>query len=872
VALVLGVTSAWGITRLLSHSRSGVEERLTSSLEAANQALHSWAETQQASVLTWAKHPELIELAWELVETPRNRDALNDNPAQEKLRKLLSPALQAHNYEGFFILDEDYISLASSRKENIGTKNLLVSQPKLLMKLWAGETIISTPQKSDVALATETGVLETNMPTMFVGAPIFDRMGLVFAALTFRINPAKDFTNILQQSRPGIHGETFAFNSSGMLITNSLFESSLRKVGLLKEKQSSILNIRLSDPGRDLLKSRNKEKELTQGGWPLTTMADRATKNTDGFIMEGYRSYLGKKVIGAWHWDKNLGFGMATEMDYKATYSGESDVVFVIITLFVLAVILIVAVLGIFHFAQNRLLQREKRFHHLIEGSLNGIAIFTGLKPRYQNKACALIFGYSGPREAQRRSFIKLLDPGDRAKLAQVILNLSGTEIKEVVRLECQGTRTDGRRIHLEIFFQVIYWNEKQSLMATIIDITQRVGLEMQLRQSQKLEAVGQLAGGVAHDFNNMLQIINGYSELVKEALGEDDPLRDSVNQILNAGNNAAALTRQLLAFSRKEVLRRKHVEVNQLVQSMSKMISRLIGEHIDYVVRTSSEVITVYAGEGSLEQLLLNLCVNARDAMPDGGRLELDVGLVEPDREFRKSRAWANEQKYACLSIKDNGKGMSPETLEHAFEPFYTTKDRGKGTGLGLSIVYGVAQQNGGQVEVSSTEGEGTEFKVYLPVSDKTMERRYGDDLVLEVGGNETILVAEDETDLRTLYKSLLERQGYRVLLAENGLEAVSLFKKHQAIVDLAILDVVMPKMNGKEVFKAIQEINPGLPVFFSTGYSTHLMDEEFLASNGLRVLMKPFTPASLLQTIREVLVEASIQRSSGESLSHRG
>ena len=305
-------------------------------------------------------------------------------------------------------------------------------------------------------------------------------------------------------------------------------------------------------------------------------------------------------------------------------------------------------------------------------------------------------------------------------------------------------------------------------------DITERKNLEEQLRHSQKLEAIGQLAGGVAHEFNNMLQIIHGYTEMALSKIGSPDLAVDYLKHIKDASERAARLTAQLLAFGRKQKLETKYIDLNNLISNQMKMLKVVIGENIDYELKSSADEVLVSGDPGLLEQVLLNLCINARDAMSSSGKLTIETGSLFPGDDFRQSHPWASSHEYALISIQDTGSGIDPDIIDHIFEPFYTTKEVGKGSGLGLSMAYGIIQLHNGMVEVESDHGNGTTFRIYLPA---TSERRIADRLHDEVpiaGGPETILVAEDEEEVLLLATELLEGHGYTVLKARDGLEAL--------------------------------------------------------------------------------------------------
>ncbi|WP_285746585.1 substrate-binding domain-containing protein [Lentzea sp. NBRC 105346] len=377
--------------------------------------------------------------------------------------------------------------------------------------------------------------------------------------------------------------------------------------------------------------------------------------------------------------------------------------------------------------------------------------------------------------------------------------------------------------------------------------------LEEQLRHSQKMEAVGRLAGGIAHDFNNLLVVINGYSELLKGWLADDEELREAAEEIQSAGARAAALTRQLLTFSRQEVLQPALVDLNDVVTGVEAMLRRLIAEDVDLVTRLAPSPGLVLADRGQLEQIVVNLAVNARDAMPGGGRLTIATAEVELDEQTAGERLGVEPGGYVVLSITDTGVGMDAETQRRIFEPFFTTKPSGQGTGLGLATVFGIVQRSGGHVTVTSAPGVGTSFEVHLPRSlagaraPEPEQRPH----VPHVASRETVLLVEDEASVRTATRLFLEHYGYRVIEAANGAEALAVAED----VDAVVTDVVMPEMGGRELAERLQELRPGIPVLYVSGYTNSAEVREHLSSPSVALLQKPFTAAVLARKVRELL-----------------
>jgi PAS domain S-box-containing protein len=390
-------------------------------------------------------------------------------------------------------------------------------------------------------------------------------------------------------------------------------------------------------------------------------------------------------------------------------------------------------------------------------------------------------------------------------------------------------------------------------------DVTERRVLEQQLRQSQKMEAVGRLAGGIAHDFNNLLMVISGYSEFLLERLVAEPELRAPAQEIASAAERASSLTRQLLAFSRKQMLAPKIVNLNSIVDENLKMLTRMIGEDIDLVMVPTVNLWPVRADSGQIEQVIMNLAVNARDAMPSGGKLTIETSNVTLDDDYVRVHAPLRPGDYVMIAISDTGAGMDTETQQHIFEPFFTTKGP-KGTGLGLSTVYGIVKQSGGYIWVYSEISKGTTFKIYLPRVAAAGEAAVAqvaaqtDTRVVEPG-TETILLVEDEANLRYLARQFLEKQGYRVIEAADGAVAMQIAVAHEGIIHLLLTDVIMPGMNGRELAQRISEIRPNVKVLYMSGYTENVVGHNGMLDAGVRLLQKPFNLRDLKSIVREVL-----------------
>ena len=420
---------------------------------------------------------------------------------------------------------------------------------------------------------------------------------------------------------------------------------------------------------------------------------------------------------------------------------------------------------------------------------------------------------------------------------------------------ESEFRTKSGAQIPIQVNFNLLIVDGRECCCTFLQDITERKHLEDQFRQAQKMEAVGRLAGGIAHDFNNLLTIILGYCEVVRESLRGGDPIKDSVEQIFIAGNRAARLTRQLLAFSRKQVLAPTILDVNALLHDMEKMLGRLIGEDIELQFHLGSNLWKTRVDPGQVEQIIMNLVVNARDAMPQGGRLVVSTSNTEINALPAAARAEVHPREYVVIQVADTGCGMDEATLARIFEPFFSTKGE-QGTGLGLATVYGIVQQSNGHIDVRSSPGGGTTFSIFLP---RSAEVERADAKSREhterAQASGTILLVEDEDGVRMLAKHSLERQGFRVLESRNGNDALLLCEQYQGPIDLLLTDVVMPNMSGRELSERLHQLRPMLNVLYMSGYMDDAIVQHGLLHAQVPFLQKPFTPETLIRKIREVL-----------------
>jgi signal transduction histidine kinase/CheY-like chemotaxis protein len=391
--------------------------------------------------------------------------------------------------------------------------------------------------------------------------------------------------------------------------------------------------------------------------------------------------------------------------------------------------------------------------------------------------------------------------------------------------------------------------------LITIRDVTEYRRLEQHFLQSQKMETIGRLAGGVAHDFNNILTVINISAESAQLFMDPSDPSYESFLEIRKAGERAAALTRQLLAFSRRQIIEPKIVNINDILMNMDKMLRRLIGENIEFVIMPDERLKSVRMDTGQIEQVFTNLVVNARDAMPEGGKLTIETGNSALDEEFEKNHPETLPGEYVMFTVSDTGVGMDEETLSHIFEPFFTTKAKGSGTGLGLSTCYGIVRQNNGSIWVSSEPGKGTTVSVYLPayVAAESENREHRETPI--AGGTETILLVEDDANIRNQISRILSSSGHTVLTASNGDEALAVVRKSPHIIHLLVTDVIMPLMGGRELANYLTALYPGIRILFMSGYTDDSIVHNGVLEPGVQFIQKPFSIGEFMKKVRETL-----------------
>lgn len=508
--------------------------------------------------------------------------------------------------------------------------------------------------------------------------------------------------------------------------------------------------------------------------------------------------------------------------------------------------------------AEKALRESEEKYHTLVDNLSIGVYRNSGLlndgKFIQANPAMVRIYGYDSLEEFLEVPIADLYqNPAERNFFLDELTRNGSVKDRELAM-----RKKDGTPIWVLCNANAMFDEHRRIKWVDGVneDITERKLLEVQLRQAQKMEAIGTLAGGVAHDFNNILTAIIGYGNLLRMKIEQDQSLRYYLDPILSSAEKAAQLTQSLLAFSRKQVIRLVPVSLNDIVDGMGKLLLRVIGEDIELQIQHQNGDLLVLADRSQIEQVILNLVTNARDAMPEGGTISIETDRVMLSKDMLIKHEFMRPGDYAIISVSDTGSGMDEEIRARIFEPFFSTKSVGKGTGLGLSIVYGIVKQHNGDISVYSEPGKGSTFKIYLPLADGSVLKSEGYAAEAPaVGGTETILIGEDSDEVRRLAKDILTYGGYTVILARDGEDALDRFRENADHIDMLLLDVVMPKRNGKEVYDEVRRLKPGTKVLFMSGYTANIIHKKGVLEEGLNFIPKPLSPDRLLRKVREVL-----------------
>jgi two-component system cell cycle sensor histidine kinase/response regulator CckA len=513
---------------------------------------------------------------------------------------------------------------------------------------------------------------------------------------------------------------------------------------------------------------------------------------------------------------------------------------------------------------EESLRQSEERYRAIFEGAAEGIMIIEHhtRNIKYVNPAMCRMLGYN--EDELKHLTVNDIHPAYILDRLGLDFEAHDRENKTMFQQDLECLKKDGTIIYADVVItpRIIIDGSAHSA-SFFLDITQKKKaeddkkkMEVQLLQSQKLEAVGRLTGGIAHDFNNILTMIIGNAEIILMGLPKGDPMREGIEEIRAAGDRASSLTSQLLAFSRKQVLQPTIMSLNETVRDTDRMLSRILGEDIEMRTILAPDLGLVEADVGQIEQVIMNLAVNARDAMPRGGKIAIETANVELDEKYARSHIAVIPGPYVMLSVSDTGVGMTKEVQEHVFEPFFTTKEKGKGTGLGLSTVYGIVKQSKGNIWVYSELGKGTTFKVYLPRAERLISEKKKKDKKAEVlTGSETILIVEDDEMVRKFVERVLKGYNYRILIAADGEEAIRIAREHEGPIDLMLTDVVMPGMNGQEIEKRLRTLRPDIKVLYMSGYTDNTIVDHGVLDKGKAFLQKPFTVDALGRKVREAL-----------------
>jgi two-component system, cell cycle sensor histidine kinase and response regulator CckA len=498
--------------------------------------------------------------------------------------------------------------------------------------------------------------------------------------------------------------------------------------------------------------------------------------------------------------------------------------------------------------SNDRLEESEARYRLLTETSFDGIAISEGGIVTELNSGFAAIHGYAVEEMVGKSLFDFVSGESFEEVRNRITENIGG-------RYELVGLHRDGRKLRLEAIASTHDFRGRVRRVTALRDVTERHTLERQFQQAQKMEAIGRLAGGVAHDFNNLLTVISSYTNLVLAENVLPPTVRDDLQEVCKAAESAAGLTRQLLAFSRQQMLEPKALDLNDVVRDAEKMLRRVIGEDVRLITVLGSDLLRTQGDFGQIEQVIMNMAVNARDAMPGGGTLTIETANADLAEDFVLDHFVAKAGSYVLLSIRDTGTGMSEETKARIFEPFFTTKDPGRGTGLGLSMVYGIVLQAGGCVTVDSSPGLGTVFNIYLPRVDAVPVPEFAVAMREEAKGTETVLLVEDVPAVRDVVHRVLAGNGYTVLDAVDGPSALARAASHRGPLHLLLTDVVLPGLSGRELADKLKPSRPELKVLFTSGYTDDSVTRRGVFGRDAAFMQKPFTPETLARRVREVL-----------------
>lgn len=720
-AVILVLVAAWQAGRYAEQQmRAATGKTITTVNALTHQALLTWVHENEGTVQIWAGDAKVVSLVEALLVLPHQREVLLASPLQQQLRQTLKSMMETRHYAGYFVIAPDHINLSSMRDRNIGLENLLTHQPQLLARAWAGETVISVPQISDVPLTDSDGVLRDGLPTQFVVSPIRNGTGAIIALLTFRIDPRRDFAAILAHGIWGDTGETIAFDKNARLLSESRHMPRLRARGVLTAEQSPILNATLTVPG-------------TNGR--LTRLAQQALASdeyTSGVVLDTYPDYSNEPVLGAWIWDPELGMGLATEIDEAEALR---DLQPLRLTIWAMAIALAAAIVIMLYLhlgASRKLAQEKDRHRALVQNMSEGLVVHdhSGAIVTVNPQAITML-GLTEDQFLGRTSFDPrwhtLKEDGSPFPPAEhpamVTLHTGQPQTGVVMGVFHPDDETlswisiNSRAVESE--------GQLRYVVVTFRDITeQRQGeqerekLREQLQQAQKMEALGQLTSGIAHDFNNILLAIQGHAELLA-MLPQDAPAEKRqryLAQIQNAIERASTLVQQLLLFSRNKPGRPVATAAGTVVHEVAAMLQPTFPAAIRFDIEIAAGLPMIMIDQTQLHQVIANLCINARDAMAGKGTLHISLHRERVAQGQCCSCHQPVSGEWLALDIRDTGHGISSAILARIFEPFFTTKEFGKGSGMGLAMVHGIMHEHRGHIMVTSEPGHGTLFRLLFP------------------------------------------------------------------------------------------------------------------------------------------------------------
>jgi len=984
---LVGVVAVHGFK---ADAEKHVASMLQQTLNATHESLERWENQQRRDVHLWSQSDELVSIVQSLLKLSPTRQVLKNSPNQKKLRKLLRFAVKQHDYAGFFIISPDFISIASMRDSSLGRVSVLHQQKHLLERVFAGDTRISLPLASEIALPDAQGRLVKGLPTIFVVSPVRNAADKVIAALAFRIRSEDSYAHIVAFGRGGHSMESYMFDAQGHLLTPSRFEKDLRRAGLISGKQTSALHVVLRDPGWNLTETATLPDHYAQR--PLTRMVTMAVRGQSGMNLKGYNDYRGVPVVGAWLWDEREDYGLAVKIDSADAYlllNSVRKIFFgVLLVLMAMFIMMVFFIERLNRQVAENIEVSEARYRLLFDVIPDAVVVHREGKIAYCNAAAVRMFGAADSREINGKPIMNLVHPDDRADVEERIRNAlqSGDVLplneEHLLRLNgeifiaevegCRFTDAEGdavlvvardislrrqaekERERLRVVVEqspegimitntagkIVYANpamakatgcsqddllgmyaadtrngsKHDALYEEIVstlnvgdswqgevllqqpdgsqclvkrrvspviengktiyhvsidqDVTDERRIQKKMEHAQRLESMGVLAGGIAHDFNNILATIMGNASLAKIKFPEQQELGKYLFRIEEASKRAAALCEQMLAYSGKGHFIVKPVNLSKMVRELPDLLEASISKKIELRLELADVIPTVHVDVTQIQQVMMNLLINASDAIGDEtGVVTLRTGVTQATaHELEKSCTGDDliPGDYVFLDVQDSGCGMCEQTLKKLFDPFYTTKFTGRG--LGMSAVLGIIRGHHGAITVQSKEGEGSTFRVLLPPSkEKAKEVVDADDVHIAWCPTGTVLVVDDEITVREAAVTMLETVGFKTIEACDGEEAVQIYRLHQDEISLVLLDVTMPRLDGVGCFRLLREMNPDVRVVLSSGYNEKEATRGFAEDDLAGFVQKPYRVETLISHLRQVLEgQVSVRESS--------